>query len=211
WLAMVLCGFFFWSAAMAAATEGIGPDSEGFELSSGRVSELETEKRALLKAIKEVEFDRAMGKMSEADAAEITRVYRARAIDIIKQLEGEGEEGDASDAPLDQVIEREVRARMALAGVLSRRKSPPRPQDAGAAEAAAPAGAKPTAEAATEEAVTAKAATEEAAPTDAAPQDAAADATAGALAEAEATRGADEDHAASGPSGGREIERRRDA
>jgi hypothetical protein len=215
WLAMVLCGFFFWRAALAAATEGTGPDSEGFELSSGRVAELETEKRALLKAIKEVEFDRAMGKMSEPDAAEITRVYRARAIDVLKELEGEGEDGDAADAPLDQVIEREVRARMVLAGILSRRKSPPMPQDA--AGAAAPAAANPTAEAATAEAAPAATATEQAAPAEAAPQDpaAAADpaATAGAPAEAEATQGADEADAgdASGPSSGREIERRRDA
>jgi hypothetical protein len=135
---VVLCGRFFWNAAMLAATEGIARDSEGFELTSGRVAELEREKRALLKAIKEVDFDREMGKMSEADAADITRVYRARAIDIIKELEGEGSAELDADAPLDTVIDREVRARLALAGVMPKRK----PAQARAAASAAPAADK---------------------------------------------------------------------
>jgi len=130
WLAVLLCGRFFWRAAMAAATEGVLPDDEGFELSAGRVAELEREKRHLLKAIKEVDFDREMGKMSEADATEITRVYRARAIDILKELEGEGE-GEVIKGPrptLDRVIDREVRARLALAGVAKRKSSSAAPQ-----------------------------------------------------------------------------------
>jgi len=136
WLAVVLCGRFFWNAAMLAATEGIARDSEGFELSSGRVAELEREKRALLKAIKEVDFDREMGKMSEADATDITRVYRARAIDIIKELEGEGSAELDADAPLDTVIDREVRARLALAGVMPKRKPAQAKAPVPAAEAA---------------------------------------------------------------------------
>jgi hypothetical protein len=130
WLGVLLCGRFFWNAALTAGNEGLVPDDEGFELSVGRMAELQREKRALLKAIKEVEFDRAMGKMSETDAAEITRVYRARAIDILKELEGQGETGAQDDVPLDRLIEREVRARLALAGVSAKRKP------AAAAEAA---------------------------------------------------------------------------
>jgi hypothetical protein len=122
WLGVLLCGRFFWTAALSAGNEGLAPDDDGFELSVGRVAELQREKRALLKAIKEVEFDRAMGKMSEADAAEITRVYRARAIDILKELEGQGEGSAEGDEPLEKIIEREVRARLALAGVSAKRK-----------------------------------------------------------------------------------------
>jgi hypothetical protein len=135
WVAVILCGRFFWRAAVVAANEGVGPESEGFELSAGRVAELEREKRALLKAIKEVEFDRAMGKMSETDAAEITRVYRARAIDILKELEGQSETGEDEDVPLDRLIDREVRARLALAGVSTKRKPAPRSDAATAAQA----------------------------------------------------------------------------
>jgi hypothetical protein len=138
WLSVILCGLFFVGSARAAAGEGTGPEQEGFELTAGRLEELEKEKRALLKAIKEVEFDREMGKMSEEDADEISRVYRARAIDILKELEGGAEVGAAS---LDQVIERELRARLALAGVAARKKAKAKPE----AEAAKPEAAKPEA------------------------------------------------------------------
>jgi hypothetical protein len=134
WVGVILCGRFFWSAATLAAQEGIAREGEGFELSSGRVAELEREKRALLKAIKEIEFDRQMGKMSEADAGDITRVYRSRAIDVIKELEGDVGPPD-EDAPLDTVIDREVRARLALAGVMPKRQ----PEVAQAAPGVAPA------------------------------------------------------------------------
>jgi hypothetical protein len=161
WLAVILCGRFFWRAATLAASEGIAREGEGFELSSGRVAELEREKRALLKAIKEIDFDRQMGKMSEADAADITRVYRSRAIDVIKELEGESETPD-EDAPLDTVIDREVRARLALAGVMPKRKPA-----AAKADAAAP--AAPAAEKAAETAPAASAADPAPAPTEATP------------------------------------------
>ncbi len=165
WLAVILCGRFFWSAATLAAQEGIAREGEGFELSSGRVAELEREKRALLKALKEIEFDRQMGKMSEADAADITRVYRSRAIDVIKELEGESDVPD-EDAPLDTVIDREVRARLALAGVMPRRK----PAAASAAAAPGAASAAPAAEKVAEAAAPAVSAPDPAAaPTEAAP------------------------------------------
>ncbi len=164
WLGVILCGRFFWRAATLAASEGIAREGEGFELSSGRVAELEREKRALLKAIKEIEFDRQMGKMSEVDAADITRVYRSRAIDVIKELEGESETPD-EDAPLDTVIDREVRARLALAGVMPKRK----PAAAQAAAAGAPASAAPAAEKAAAAAPAASASEPAPEPTDATP------------------------------------------
>jgi hypothetical protein len=133
WLAVVLCGLFFWGSARAAAGEGTGPEQEGFALNAGRVEELEKEKKALLKAIRDVEFDRDMGKMSEEDAVEISRVYRARAIDILKELEGDEAGGPA--ASLDRVIEREVRARLALAGVASRKKGTEAPAESKPAKA----------------------------------------------------------------------------
>ncbi len=56
-------------------------------LVTGSRDELEREKRKLVKAIKEVEFDRECGKMSEADATALIATYRVRAIDILKNLE----------------------------------------------------------------------------------------------------------------------------
>ena len=48
---------------------------------------LEREKNLLLRSIKELEFDRAMGKMSEEDFHEMSVRLRARAARLIKQLD----------------------------------------------------------------------------------------------------------------------------
>lgn len=136
WLSIVAAGRLLWVAAVRAGTEQEGVVDEVEPIDRSRLVELEREKRTLLKAIKEVEFDRELGKMSEEDASEIVRVYRARAIEILKVLDGAAADGDgavaapAPDEPLDQLIEREVRARLALAGVKSRARKPEaRPAD----------------------------------------------------------------------------------
>ncbi|HEX6211691.1 MAG TPA: zinc ribbon domain-containing protein [Methylomirabilota bacterium] len=66
---------------------------------------LERDKMLTLRAIKELEFDRAMGKVSEGDFAEMRDRLRSRALRLMRQLEGEG-----LYRPL---IEREVAARLA--------------------------------------------------------------------------------------------------
>lgn len=111
WAALLLSARALFRAAMAAA-EDTGDVDDDFWKPVGRREELLLEKRSLLKAIKEIEFDREMGKMSEADAAELTRFYRQRAIEIIKALEGEG--GEALS--VKEQIERELKARLAVAG-----------------------------------------------------------------------------------------------
>ena len=125
WLALLAGGRFLWVAALAAGGEGLGPDGEGggFELGATRLVELQREKKSLLKAIKDVEFDREMGKMSDRDASEIVEVYRARAIEVLKELDL-GSRGAAAGQgvgpgreSVDDIIERELRARLALAGV----------------------------------------------------------------------------------------------
>jgi hypothetical protein len=65
---------------------------------------LEREKMLALRAIKELEFDRAMGKLSDADWAEMSGRLRARAARLIRQL-------DASAGYRDQ-IERELAKRL---------------------------------------------------------------------------------------------------
>ena len=124
WLSIVAAGRLLWMAAMRAGTELEAAADEVEPVDESRAAELEREKKALLKAIKEVEFDRELGKMSDEDADEIVRVYRARAIEILKLLDGGALAAEAaSDESLDQVIEREVRARLALAGVKSKVKT----------------------------------------------------------------------------------------
>jgi hypothetical protein len=66
---------------------------------------LEREKTLVLRSIKELEFDRAMGKVSEKDFDEMAGRLRTRAMMLIKQL-------DAGGAGYREVIERELSARL---------------------------------------------------------------------------------------------------
>ena len=74
---------------------------------------LEREKMLTLRAIKELEFDRAMGKVSAADFEEMAGRLRTRAISLMKQL-------DAGASAYREIIEREVQVRIGVA-VHSRR------------------------------------------------------------------------------------------
>ena len=69
---------------------------------------LEREKMLTLRAIKELEFDHAMGKIAADDFAEMRDRLRARALRLIKQLDG-------ADAYRAQ-IERDLAARLPAAG-----------------------------------------------------------------------------------------------
>lgn len=69
---------------------------------------LEREKRLVLRSIKELEFDRAMGKLSARDFDEMSARLRSRAIALMKQL-------DADGSPYRTMIERELTARLGTA------------------------------------------------------------------------------------------------
>jgi hypothetical protein len=66
---------------------------------------LEREKARVLRTIKELEFDRAMGKLSAQDFDEMVARLRARAIVLMKQLD-QGSDG------YRELIERELRTRL---------------------------------------------------------------------------------------------------
>lgn len=66
---------------------------------------VEREKTLVLRSIKELEFDRAMGKVSDADFEEMGRRLRARAIRLMKQL-------DVEAVDFLEVIERELQERL---------------------------------------------------------------------------------------------------
>ena len=85
------------------------PDFEDrTEVIAGRTrAALEREKTLVLRAIKELEFDRAMGKVSEPDFKEMGGRLRARAIALIKQL-------DVDMPGYLEAIERELSERLGL-------------------------------------------------------------------------------------------------
>ena len=65
----------------------------------------EREKALMLRSLKELEFDRAMDKVSAKDFDEMASRLRARAVSLMKQLDEEG-------AGYRAVIERELATRM---------------------------------------------------------------------------------------------------
>ncbi len=90
----------------------ISPEGEqAGDMLGGRTrAALEQEKALTLRAIKDLEFDRRLKKVSDSDCDELTARLRERAIRIIKQL-------DAGSAAYREVIERELSARRVAEGL----------------------------------------------------------------------------------------------
>lgn len=112
WLAVVSGVHYLWRTGTATADPS--DEDAAWWRPTGARDELEREKRSLLKAIKEVEFDLQTGKMTDKDAQEITRMYRARAIEVIKAIDELDASGGKRSAR--QQIERELKARLAIEG-----------------------------------------------------------------------------------------------
>ena len=118
-----------WAAAAAARTVAplVAPElGEQTEMVGGRTrAALEREKMLVLRSIKEVEFDRAMGKISDADFNEMAGRLRARAAGLLRQL-------DADSTGYRALIERELATRV------GRQPAAPSTVSAEAVEPAAP-------------------------------------------------------------------------
>ena len=85
---------------LAVANEPAGPQIFG-----GRTrAALEREKTLVLRSIKDLEFDHAMGKVSDRDFSEIDARLRARAAGLMRQLDAGGS--------YRQAIEREIEKRV---------------------------------------------------------------------------------------------------
>ena len=80
-------------------------DMEQQPLSERLRADLEREKTLTLRSIKELEFDRAMGKLSPQDFDQMAGRLRARAMGIMKQL-------DAGSSAYRARIEKEIAARI---------------------------------------------------------------------------------------------------
>jgi hypothetical protein len=108
WVSLALTGWHLYRAAVALDGDLSTHDTV---LTEDHRVELEREKKLLLKAIKETEFDHAMGKMDDDDASHVTGGYRARALEIMRELD--------QDKPRDfgALIDKEVARRLAKAGV----------------------------------------------------------------------------------------------
>src|SRR5215468_1580054 len=112
-LALIATIYNLWRTGAAAVDSSEEDDDSTWAKPAGALGELEREKRTLLKAIKEAEFDRDMGKLSQRDADDMIRGYRARAIEVIKEIDLHERGGVGT---VREQILREVRARVQLEG-----------------------------------------------------------------------------------------------
>ena len=95
--------------------------TERVEMVGGRTrAALEREKTLVLRSLKELEFDRAMGKVSDADFQEMGGRLRARARSLLKQLDVDG-------AAYRDLIERELAERVMRGGEGSADTASPQP------------------------------------------------------------------------------------
>ena len=92
------------SVAHAASARGYFQDDAPETLGDRTRAALEREKTLVLRSIKELEFDRGMGKVSEKDFAEMSARLRARAARLMRQL-------DAGSLYREQ-IEKEIAQRL---------------------------------------------------------------------------------------------------
>ena len=116
-------GFMLYRMLWPLAAPGF---TERTEIVGGRArAALEREKTLLLRALKELEFDQAMSKVSAADFQEMSGRLRARAITLMRQL-------DVTLPGYREVIERELAQR------LGSDAGGPHPAPAGAEGAACP-------------------------------------------------------------------------
>jgi hypothetical protein len=104
--ATLALGWIVWLMFRAAAALVREPEAREAEVVTGwRRKELEREKRALLKALKELDFDFEMGKVSQKDFEDIGGHYRVRAIRVMRQLDDAGSD-------YETMIARDVAARL---------------------------------------------------------------------------------------------------
>ena len=102
-MTLALSGMALWRVIdpLTRPEATLGRDARG----PGRARELEREKQAVLKAIKEIELDHQMRKISDGDYRDLIERYRGRAMRLISEIEA----GDN----FRELIERELKSRLA--------------------------------------------------------------------------------------------------
>ncbi len=106
--ALTLVVMLMWSSVQSLT----GGTALGFEeaLGMGAPSRVEEQKRAVLRALKDLEYERGVGKISPEDYAELSVRYRAEAKRLMQSL-------DEALGPARQDVERTIQARLARAGL----------------------------------------------------------------------------------------------
>jgi hypothetical protein len=103
----ILAAGFVGAALHQAILAFLTPRPEDAAVSTRAREFLEQEKALVLRSIKELEFDRAMGKVSDHDFADIGGRLRARALEIMETLERGKRDGLAPAAEPRPAVRRE--------------------------------------------------------------------------------------------------------
>jgi hypothetical protein len=107
---LVLVITLMWSSVQSLT----GGSPLGFEeaLGMGAPSKVEEQKRAVLRALKDLEFERGVGKISAEDYAELSAKYRAEAKSLMQSL-------DDAQGPARKQVEAELKRRLEREGLAS--------------------------------------------------------------------------------------------
>ncbi|MFO0604572.1 MAG: zinc ribbon domain-containing protein [Polyangiales bacterium] len=107
WVAFALLSaavLIFWEA-LRTALDPAAPGDDDDTDESGVPSDLEARKRAALKALKDIEFERAIGRLSEEDHKELDAKYRAEARAAMRAIdEGLGPWLSRAESMLDEAV-----------------------------------------------------------------------------------------------------------
>jgi hypothetical protein len=91
-----------------------GESGENADDAESRLEELLERKDVIYGALKELDFDRAAGKLSDPDFRRLEAQYRERAIGVLREIDALVETGDPeadlSEAGLSEALEREILA-----------------------------------------------------------------------------------------------------
>jgi hypothetical protein len=119
-------------AALRAFRPLVSPDEDRAALLGQRArAALERDKLLALRAIKELEFDRAMGKLSDEDFKEMSGRLRAKAARLVRQLDaGAGYRQQIERDLARKLADRDVRSAKALAERICGSCSVPNDNDA---------------------------------------------------------------------------------
>lgn len=128
---------FVISLMWASVQSLTGGASLGFEeaLGMGAPSKVEEEKRAVLRALKDLEYERGVGKISAEDYAELSAKYRAEAKRLIQSV-------DQALGPARGEVEKAIEKRLERAGVSQPAAEVPVPAPKAAVDEARPAAAR---------------------------------------------------------------------
>lgn len=126
-----------WSSVQALTGESPLTFEEALTL--GAPSTEEEQKRAVLRALKDLEFERSVGKISEEDYAELSERYRGEAKRLIQLLDADsGPERERAEKALSQRLEKSAKKAAAVAKATEPEpEAAPAPDDPGEAESGA--------------------------------------------------------------------------